>query len=166
MVVRSTVELSDNDVLHIYKAVYKHHDAFLAVAYAGDMHPERVLFGWFQTERFNIWTTDFNGDTDDYLVEVCPRDYQNDIPWNKDKFIRPTKFDYSYATLYSRPIRIYKIELPKKYWNFFHHDIDFKIRYEPGCETWPRFQVYAHEGSITDVPKELISDDPYYDYDF
>ena len=164
MVVQSTVELSEEDVLNIQKAVYKHHEAFLAVVYSGDMYPRNVLFSWFQTVKFNIWTTDFNGDTDDYFVEVCPRDYPNDVPENKDKFVRPTEFNYSYATLYSRPVRVYEIELPREYWSFFHYDIDFKIRYIPGCETWPSFQSYAREGYITDVPEELLTDDPYYDF--
>lgn len=158
MVVRSTVELSNEEVLRIYDAVHKHHQAFLAVAYAGDMHPERVLYGWFQTEEFNIWPVDYDGSTDDYLIEVCPRDYPNDIGSKADTFVKPTKFDYSYVTIYY-PTEVHRIELPFDYWNFYHSDVSSKTPYKPGYETWPIFQTYAHEGSITDVPEELLSDD-------
>ena len=161
MVIQSTVELSDDHALHIYKAVYKHHDAFLALAYAGDMYIDRVLYSWFQSERFNIWSVGYNGANDDYLVEVCPRDYPNDISLDKDKFVRPTEFDYGYSVSYLETEKVVRIEKPVDYWNFYNSDVGLKVKYQLGYESWPRFQIYAHEGDITDVPGELLVDNPY-----
>ena len=155
MIIQSTVELTDDNALHIYDSVYKHHKAVIELVEAGDAYAIDMFLSWFQSEEFNIWTIDFNGDNDDYLIEVCPRDYPNDV---HQKFVKPTKFKYSYVvTSYGFSGEVRSIELPLEYWKFLHSDMDEKFIYKSGYETWPEFQWYVRNKYILDVPKLLLT---------